>query len=129
MGLSTQVFGERLGGSRGHTGDRLDVFRQAFSMRLRFLTIRDQNGNASATSLIPAAPAITNNVQSSGNGPLLFYGEGAGVLYEPDLGTYGAPTAVGGYLGFSIPGTKTEAAIGALRREPEHRWRLFVPQH
>jgi RHS repeat-associated protein len=78
----------------------------------------DQNGNASATSLIPVAPGITNNVQSSGNGPLLFYGEGAGVLYEPDLGNYGAPAAVGGYLGFSIPGTKTEAAIGAYVENP-----------
>jgi RHS repeat-associated protein len=78
----------------------------------------DENGKVSGSSLIPVAPGITDNVQLTDSGPLLFLGEGAGILYEPDLNNYGKPAALGGYLGFSVPGTKTEAAIGAYVEKP-----------
>jgi RHS repeat-associated protein len=78
----------------------------------------DQNGKVSGSYLIPAAPGITDNAQLTGSGPLLFVGEGAGVLYEPDLNNYGKPAAIGGYLGFSVPGTKIEAAIGTYIENP-----------
>jgi hypothetical protein len=72
----------------------------------------DESGKASATYLVPAAPGLSENAQLTDRGPLFFYGEGAGILYEPDLGNYGKPAAAGGYLGGSIPFTKTEAAVG-----------------
>jgi len=78
----------------------------------------DENGKVSASYLVPATPTLTNNVQLTGSGPLVFVGEGAGVLYEPDLTNYGKPAAVGGYLGFSVPGTKTEGAIGVYIENP-----------
>jgi len=78
----------------------------------------DENGKASASYLVPAAPTLTDNVQLTGSGPLVFAGEGAGVLYEPDLTNYGKPAALGGYLGFSVPGTKTEGAIGFYIENP-----------
>jgi len=50
--------------------------------------------------------------------PQIFYGEGAGVLYEPDISNYGKPAAIGAYLGFSIPGTKIEGAVGPYIENP-----------
>jgi hypothetical protein len=78
--------------------------------------------------LIPAAHTLTDNVQLTGSGPLVFVGEGAGVLYEPDLTNYGKPAAVGGYLGFSVPGTKTEGAIGFYIENPSIAGAYSCPQ-
>jgi len=93
----------------------------------------DKELKPSAEFLVPAWVTATGGPSKhaaiTGDGqPMLFIGEGAGVLYEPDLTNKGKPGVLGGYLGYSIPGTKTEGALGVYVSKPSIAGTYSCPQ-
>lgn len=76
----------------------------------------DESLNVSGSYLLPLPP-LEGNAAMTNSGPLLFAGEGAGVVYQPDLTNWGAPAAFGVFVGFDLPGG-TEAAVGVEMEKP-----------
>lgn len=76
----------------------------------------DESGNVSGSYLLPLPP-FESNASMTNTGPLIFLGEGAGVVYQPDLTNWGAPISLGVFVGIDLPGG-TEAAVGAEMENP-----------